>query len=224
MKKFLLLILLLCPAFWSGCSGKKVDDTDPSVLMKDAEDDIKNDQYLNAIDKLKTLRNKFPYSHYSADAQLRLADVYFMQESFAEAAGAYESFRDLHPKHEKLSYAMYRIGESYLDDAPSTIARDLTSVKKAEDAFNEFLKRFPADPKTDSARAQLLRSRSLLAQKELYIANFYNRDDQYDSALRRYEKLIELYPETDPAKEARLKLATVQKKINKIKEKNRAPK
>ena len=62
------------------------------------------------IDKLKIIKNKYPYSKYALDASLRLADVYFLQESYTEAALAYESFRDLHPKHEKVPYAMFRIG------------------------------------------------------------------------------------------------------------------
>lgn len=201
----------------SGCSGKKVDESDPASLFQGAEDDIKNDQYLNAVEKLKLVRAKFPYSRFHPEAQLRLADVYFLQESFGDAAAAYESFRDLHPKHEKVPYAMFRIGESYQADTPSNIARDQTSAKKAEDAYNEFIKRFPSDPKAEDAKKNLAKARLSLAQKELYIANFYNRIDQYESAKTRYQKVIQLYPETAPAQEARLKLPQVEKELEKKK-------
>ena len=63
---------------------------------------------------MKTIKNKFPYSNYATEAQLKIADVYYMQESYGEAAVAYEAFRDLHPKHEKVPYAMFRIGEVLL--------------------------------------------------------------------------------------------------------------
>ena len=95
----LLLGLSLAGAL-HGCAGRVVDDNDPASLLADAEDEIKSDHFQLAVDKLKEVKNKFPYSKFSIDAQLRLADVYFMQESYADAAAQYETFRDLHPKHE----------------------------------------------------------------------------------------------------------------------------
>src|SRR6476619_147606 len=118
-KTFIFLAVMNAASSLPGCSGKAIDENDPAALYKDAEDDIKNDHYQIAIDKLRSIRNKFPYSKYAVDAQLRLADVYFLQEDFAEAAAAYETFRDLHPKHEKTSYAMFRIGKSYYKDSPT---------------------------------------------------------------------------------------------------------
>ena len=205
------LLLSALPLLAVGCSGKTIDDSDPAALFKDAEADIKNDQYLNALEKLKTIRNKFPYSRYFAEAQLRIADVSFLQDSFGEAAAAYESFRDLHPKHEKTAYAMFRIGESYSNDAPGNVARDQSSAKKAEEAYTEFLKRFPTDPQADAARKNLAKARSTMAQKELYIGNFYLKQDQLDSAKRRFEKLIATYPDTEEARAARDRLGEVER-------------
>ena len=194
-----------------GCSGKSVEDGDPAELYKEAEEDISSDHYQLAVDKLKIIKNKYPYSKFALDASLRLADVYFLQESFTEAALAYESFRDLHPKHEKVAYAMFRIGLSYYNDLPSTVARDLTDANKAQDAFNEFLRRFPADPNAAEAKKDLTDSRKQLAEKELYIGNFYYKRHFFDSAKSRYEKLLQLYPETTPAGEAKEKLARIEK-------------
>ena len=210
----LALLATVGSSLW-GCSGKKIDDADPGALYKMAEDDIANDQYLLALEKLKLVRNKFPYSNFATQAQLRIADVYYLQDSYVESAAAYESFNDLHPKHEKVPYAMFRAAESYFNDIPSPIARDLTPAKKAEDAYNEFLKRFPGDPQAGTARAHLEQARTVLAEKELYIANFYYKQDQFESAKRRYEKLLTVYPETKHAKEAREKLTLTEQKTAK---------
>ena len=199
----------------AGCSGKKIEDADPAELTKMAEEDIANDQFTLALDKLKLVRNKYAYSKYAPLAQLRIADVYFLQESFGEAAPAYESFVDLHPKHEKVPYAMFRIAESHFFDTPGNIARDLTPAKKAEDAYNEFLRKFPGDPEADNARKHLADTRTRLSEKELYIANFYFKQDQYESAKRRYEKLLLLYPETTQATIAREKLAKTEVELKK---------
>ena len=37
----------------------------------------------------------------------------------------------------------------------------------------------------------------MLAEKEQYIAEFYFKRDMYDSAQRRYEKLLDLYPQIE---------------------------
>lgn len=205
---YALLLIALVGAF-PACSSKSIDESDPGSLLKDAEEDIKSDHYQIAIEKLRVIKNKFPYSKYSVDAQLRLADVYFMQDSFIEAASSYEAFRDLHPKHEKISYAMFRIAKSYFNDIPDPISRDLTPALKAQDSYGEFIRRFPTDPQVDEAKKDLNSTRSMLADKELYIGNFYYKRNFYDSAKPRFEKVIALYPETNAAREA-------QEKIQKI--------
>lgn len=203
---------LLIPLFIGalGCSSTPVNENDPASLYKDAEDDIQSDHFQIALEKLRTVKNKFPYSKYAVDAQLRIADVYFMQEAYAEAAASYEAFRDLHPKHEKTAYAMFRIGKSYYNDIPSTVARDMAPAQKALDAYGDFLRRFPNDPQAAEAQKDIAEIRKLLAEKELYIGNFYYKRDFYDSAKHRFEKIIELYPETDAAKEAEQKLAKIE--------------
>lgn len=210
-----LSVTLACVALvtFARCSGKSVDQNDPAILYKEAEDDIKSDHYQLAIDKLRNVKNKYPYSKYAVEAQLRLGDVYYMQESYGEAALSYETFRDLHPKHEKVGYAMYRIGLSYYGDVPGNLAKDMTPAQKALDAFSDYLRRFPSNPESDDARKKASELRGLLAGKELYIANFYYRDDEYESAKARYEKILAIYPETDSAKEAQKRMEKVQEKL-----------
>ena len=207
-----LALLAITPTFFAGCSSEPVGGNEPERLYKDALDDINSDHYQIAIEKLKLIRNKFPYSSFATEAQLKIADVYYLQESYAEAALAYEAFRDLHPKHEKVPYAMFRAAKSYYNDAPGTVARDLSTVQKALDAYNEFLKRFPQAPEAAEARKDLAECRRLLAEKELYIGDFYFKRDFYDSAKPRYQKILNLYPETEAAKQAQEKLAKIDEK------------
>jgi outer membrane protein assembly factor BamD len=196
-------------SFLTGCSSAQVTESDPAALYKDAEDDIKNDHYQIAVDKLRTIRNKYPYSKYAVDAQLRLADVYYLQEDYAEAAAAYETFRDLHPKHEKAPYAMFRIAKSYFKDSPSNVARDLTPAQKSVDAYQDYLRKFPNAPEAAEAKTDLESARKLLADKELYIGNFYFKRDFYDSAKPRFQRVVAVYPETPAAKEAQEKLEKI---------------
>ena len=200
---------------FSGCASSSFDPNDPASLMKDAEEDIAHDHYQVALDKLRTVKNKFPYSKYSVIAQLRMADVYFLQESYPEAAAAYETFVDLHPKHEKVPYALFRVAKSYLSDVPDPIARDMTPAQRALDSYNEFLRRFPQATESEEARKDLAKVRTQLADKELYIGNFYYKRSASSAAKVRFEKLVQLYPETDAAKTARKQLEGIDARIAK---------
>lgn len=180
----------------AACSGKKVDENNPQELYKDAEEDITDKRYITALDKLKSVKNKFPYSHLATQAKLRIADVYFMEESYIESASAYESFRDMHPKHEKADYVMFRIGESYFNQLPATIDRDLGPATKAIDAYRELLTVYPNSQYTNDARTHMNEATERLAQKEKYIADFYYIREMYDSAAGRYEKITNRFPGT----------------------------
>lgn len=204
------IVTMLAGGFY-GCSGKEIADGDPAVLMKDAESDIESDRLALAIEKLRLVRNKHPYSNLAIDAHLRIADVYFMQEEWAEAAAQYDSFRELHPKHEKVSYALFRTAKSYFNDSPTNVARDQSSAQRARNHYEEYVRRFPTGKEADDARHDLAEAKKRLSEKELYVANFYFKRDFFDSAKTRYEKLIEAYPESEAAVEAKEKLAWIAK-------------
>ena len=196
--------------FFSGCSGIPVDPHDPVALLEEAERDIRVDHYQLALEKLRDIKNKFPYSQTLPLVQLRIADVYFLQDAFLESASAYESFRDLHPKHPKVAYAMFRIGKSYFRDFPSQIQRDLTSGHKALEAYYAFLKRFPEVYESEEARRDIGAIRKKLAEKDLAIADFYWRRNYFEAAQPRYQKILEIYAETESAKKAFLRLKAME--------------
>ena len=194
-----------------GCSGKAVNEDDPAILYNDAEEDIKSDHYQLALDKLRTVKNKHPYSKQAVDALLRIGDVYFLQESYAEAAAAYEAFKDLHPKHERVAYAMFRMALSYFNDIPGNLARDLTPAKKALEAFDDYMKRFPTAAEAGDAKKDMAETRRILAEKELYIADFYYKRDDYMAARARYLKILDMYPESPAAVKSKDKLVKLAK-------------
>lgn len=186
----------------SGCANVTVNEDDPEALYQAAENEIQNDRYQFALDRLRMVRNKFPYSRFSSLAQLRIADVYFLQESFVEAASAYQTFRDLHPKHEKTSYASFRIGESYFQETPGTIARDLSPAKRAHEAFLNFTRLYPSDPLNAEAKNRLLEIEEMLAEKEVLIGRYYLRKDRVDASKSRFQNVISKYPKTNASKDA----------------------
>lgn len=203
---------LVASAGLVGCSSAEVDENDPAALMKDAEEDIDSSRYILALEKLQKVKNQHPYSKQAVEAQLRIADVYFLQENFAEAAATYEAFRDLHPKHPKLPYAAYRVGLSFYSDMPGNLARDLSSGFKAQDAFKDYLARYPADENVNSAKEKLAETRKSLAEKEMYIGNFYYHREMWESARNRYSKVVNQYADTPSVRGAQERLKALDTK------------
>lgn len=201
--KYLVIASYLVSAFYAGgCSSKRTDANNPQDLVNDAEEDIKDKRYIIALDKLKNVKNKFPYSHMATQAQIRIADVYFVEESYIEAAGAYETFREMHPKHEKSDYVLFRIGESYFLQLPDSSDRDHGPATKAIEAYRELIGLYPKSQYVNDAKAHLKDATEKLAEKERYVADFYYTRDMYDSAALRFEKIVTQFPNTSVEQEA----------------------
>ena len=186
-----------------GCASKGINESNPKDMYDDANKDIENDRYLLALDKLRIVKSKFSYSSYGALAQLRIGDVYFLQESYPEASAAYETFTELYPKHEKAPYAIYRSGESYFKDIPSTIERDMRSAESAISSFTIYLKKYPTGEFAEKAKELKKKAYNILAEKELDIAQFYIRRKKGDAAKLRLQKILDQYGESDVASKAK---------------------
>src|SRR5262245_36455868 len=109
----LVVLFAVAHALASCTSLGKSSDEDPDALFQEAEEALKDEKYIIAIEKFSDLKNRFPYSARAVDAELRIADTYFDQESYLEAESAYEIFRELHPTHPRGDYVQFRIALSY---------------------------------------------------------------------------------------------------------------
>lgn len=104
--------------------------TKAEILFKEAKDLISKSRYIQATEKLNSIRSQYPYSYYATHAELLQADILFSQENYAEAASAYILFRDFHPKYNELGYVIFRISESFYRQLPTTFDRDLSAGVK----------------------------------------------------------------------------------------------
>lgn len=190
---FASLFVISSASLWVGCASKTINESDPKDVYEDAQKDIENDRYLLALDKLRIVKSKFSYSSYGALAQLRMGDVYFLQESYPEASGAYETFVELYPKHEKAAYALFKAGEAYFKDIPTTIARDLRAAESSINVFNQYLRKYPSGEYAQRAAEMKALAFNKLAEKELSIAEFYIRRKKPDSARVRLQKILDDY-------------------------------
>lgn len=176
----------------SSCAIERPDGTtEAEVLFKEANELYSDQRYILATEKLNTLRSQFPYSYYATSAELMQADILFMQENYEEASAAYILFKDFHPKNQKLDYVIYRIAEAYYKQVPPTFDRDLQPAVKAISFYNELRSLYPKSEYLKDAGEKITRCNELLLSKEQYIADFYYKTEDYESAKFRYKKIVQ---------------------------------
>lgn len=194
MAQFLRILLIISSLFLIiSCASDDDKDGDPEFLMKKAREYDKDERYEEALRRYNDVKNKFPYNKIATEAELAIADVYYKQESYIEAQGAYQVFRELHPKHPKVDYVVYRIGLSYFKQLPETIDRDLSVANQAIKSFDEFLRLYPQSEFVKEAKEQRVQALKMLGEKELYIGDFYKKKEKCLSATGRYQNLLKLY-------------------------------
>jgi outer membrane protein assembly factor BamD len=175
---------------------------------------LKDGSYPEAQKFFEYVRTKFPFSKYAALADLRIADAKFAQGHHVEAAEAYNQFVQLHPSHEEVDYAEFRVGESYFKDAPSdftlfppSFEKDLRQVTKASEALHKFVERHPSSKYLDPAKQLIAQADGRLAAHEWYVGEYYFKHRRWAGAAGRYEGLAARYPSSKHAPEALLKAA-----------------
>jgi outer membrane protein assembly factor BamD len=210
-------VLLLAAA---ACS-KHVSFSGEAKLLPTAEENykageelLKDGSYPEALKFFDYVRTKFPFSKYAALSDLRLADAKFLQGQHAEAAEAYSKFVQLHPSHEDVDYAEFRLGESWLKDAPNEFLlfphayeKDLRQVRKASEALRSFLEKHPTSKRVPDAKKLLAQADGRLIDHEWYVAEYYFKRGRWAGAAGRYETLVDKYPGSRHEAEALLQAA-----------------
>lgn len=206
MKPVILILLVLLLA--SCASDKPEGKTEAEILYKEAQDLIKAERFILATEKLNQIKTQHPYSFYATPAELLHADVLYLQENFIEAAAAYLLFRDFHPRHEKIPYVVFRIAESYYKQIPDTVDRDLEPALESLKYYEEVIQKYGDSSYRQTAEKKIASAKTMLRDKDLYIADFYFKTKEYAAARYWYLDILENHQ--DPKTRNHAMVRTVQ--------------
>jgi outer membrane protein assembly factor BamD len=185
--KYLVILLLVI-----ACSSDKPKGrTEAEILYKEAEELMQAERYILATEKLNIIKTQHPYSFYATPAELLQAVVLYLQESYIEAAAAYLLFRDFHPKHEKISYVVFKIAESYYKQIPDTIDRDLEPAVEALKYYDEVIQKYGDSSYRKDSEERIKSANKMLRQKDEYVADFYFKTEEYAAARYWYLDILE---------------------------------
>ena len=155
-------------------------------IFESANEAMSDKNYLRAVELYNRLRDVYPFSPYTMDAELSLGDAYFLDEEYELAAESYKDFEALHPRNEAIPYVLYQTGMSLLKQFRS-IDRATTELQEAYEYFDRVQQAYPDSPYAESSRENMLLCRKLMAEHELYIADMFWHMDKYGPAWHRYE-------------------------------------
>jgi len=158
-------------------------------MFKEGEQYFQEGKYEDAIAQWKKVKESYQSPELTARAEINIADAYYLNKEYIEAAAAYEDFRKLHPAHERAGYALYRQGMSNFNQI-NRIDTDQTPVKNALTIFESYLKLYPAGEYVADVKGKILDCRDRELQYEIYVGRFYLRDDKYPAAIARFEEAL----------------------------------
>lgn len=194
MKRMLkpFVIAVLSVALLQGCASTKLNGP-PDVMFKEGEQSFQKGNYEDAIAQWKKVKESYQSPELSTRAELNIADAYFLNKDFIEAAAAYEDFRKLHPGNERAGYALYRQAMSHFNQIHG-IDTDQTPVKNALVTFQSYLALYPAGEHLTEAIEKVGVCRDKQLQYEIYVGRFYLKTDKYPAAIGRFEEALKAFP------------------------------
>ncbi len=157
---------------------------------------MREKNYAAAISYFTRLTDNFPFSPYAIEAELSLADAYFLDEEWGQAVEAYKEFESMHPRHEAIPYVLYNIGMANISGYPS-IDRPTTQIEEAYSYFSRLQESYPGTEYAEAATHQMVEARRIMAKHEIYIADFYFRMGKYSSALARYTDILNNFEDVE---------------------------
>ncbi|MBD5553184.1 MAG: outer membrane protein assembly factor BamD [Desulfovibrio sp.] len=191
MRKFIAPVLLCC-CIMALCGCGIIDliylppaEDTAQEIYEAGNEAMSEKNYVRAVELYNKLRDTYPFSPYTVDAELSLGDAYYLDEEYEIAAESYKDFEALHPRNEAIPYVLYQTGMSLMKQFRS-IDRATTELQEAYDYFNRIEQQYPNSPYAKSAAENMLTCRRLMAEHELYIADVFWNMKKYGPAWHRY--------------------------------------
>ena len=204
----LFLAALLMTSWTEGCSsismpsipwtGSAKPDPTADALYEEGTRYLAEKRYVRGIDLLTRLKTEHPFSPHVTEAELKIADAYYLNQQYPEAINAFKEFQALHPTNESIPFVLYRLGQAHLDQFTS-VDRDQKNTEIAKSYFENVIQNYPKSPYAADARDKLGKAVGYLAEHEFNIATFYLQQEKYPAARERFEEIVRKYRGTPVA-------------------------
>ena len=205
----IILILVLLPHYtfaywiWTPRTNKWVN---PRFVVKDTPEEqmdwamsFKNaGEYTKAITEFEKLVKNYPNSVHAPSAQYYIGRAYESIDDYYEAFLAYQKTIDKYPYNERVDEIIerqYKIGSAFVDGQKAKIMgmKILPAMDKAVEVLTKVVQNSPYGRYADLAQFK--------------IGEAYKNEGFYEEAVLAYQKLIDDYPKSPLAEDAKYQIA-----------------
>ncbi len=192
MKRLLVILVafVLLPA--SACSLRQKPSGEDYYAQ--GQLNFANKEYKAAIENYQEVIDKYPFSPYAEDAEMKIGLAYYQQKDYAEAIGALDDFQRMHPTSKNLELVTYYIGMSYYNGILGAKDQDQGKTIAALKRFQELEQRFPEGDFAELAHDKVLVCREMLARNQMIVGNYYYKRANFRAAESRFAELLQKYP------------------------------
>lgn len=192
--------LLLTLLVLSSCGGvvdryfMPVADDTVQEIFEAGNDAMQEKRYRQAANYFSEIKDDYPFSPYVVEAELSLGDALYFNEDYFLAADAFRDFEELHPRHDAMPYVLLQVARS-MHKSYKSIDRATTELEVGLEYAQRVVAEYPGTEYATVAQEEVKQIRLLIAQREIYIAQLYQKMGNYEAAWTRYGKIAEVYPD-----------------------------
>lgn len=179
-----------------GSSGSPYQGLTPEELFEVAQRELDEGDHDNAIRALDRILLQYGDWERVPEARIMLGDVYFDREDYLTARSEYSRFLDRYAGHPRAADAALGVCRSLAELAPIP-QRDQGYTQEAISACRNVVIDFAGRDQSAEAARIANELRQTLAEKDFRNGEFYFRRRQFDSAIKYFEFVVNLYPESE---------------------------
>ncbi|MDR3403168.1 MAG: outer membrane protein assembly factor BamD [Chthoniobacter sp.] len=150
-----------------------------------------------------------PFSKLAPLAQFNAGSALEKQGDYPKAIEAYQLVYTKYPNDPVAADALYQVGYVRAREAREG-SYDPATNKKAREAFEDFLARYPNSEKTAQARENIKSLEGGINKNTLEIAKFYDKTKKFKAAVIYYNDVITSQPGTPDADYAKGRIETLK--------------
>ena len=190
-------ILFALMFFLNSCSsGPTLDSIDYEKEFDVGKSLFLKKKYSRAQEKFNKVVIGALHTDIGDDALFYLAESLFLQKEYLLAIEEYDKLIRRMQFSPYIENARYRICESYVFLSPKYF-HEQTFTEKAMLKLQEYIDDYPDSPKRDDAQNAIISIRNKLSRKVYESGILYMKLEEYKAALLSFDRIIELYYDTD---------------------------
>ncbi len=207
---FVLLIILIL----FGCSknndnlSKDKESLPPDQLYILAKSNLDKNELDTALELFKEIESKYPLSKESIESKINIAFIYYITLDYDNSIFKLDKIIQRYPDYKSIDYVYYLKAICFYEQIQNP-ELDGSINLEALKSFEEIISRFPTSKYTKDSKQKILLVKDSIASKNMVIADYYLKNNNYLAALNRYKKVIEEHEDSKYVPEALFRLVEI---------------